>query len=474
MDPSAVEKSYASAANATPSIGVDTDEGPRPPPDDRPLAPLLAGRRRRRLRKRTPAGSPAAASRSPGAYPGKARTVEELRVRPPTRRSPSSPAATGSTSTPCTASSAAAPSTATRSSPSTSAAGSNGPARTNLKLDFNATCFAHPKAAAGFTLSSKDPGIRKFWIEHVKRCRKIAAYMGRELQAACLHNLWIPDGAKDVPVDRWTARALLKKSLDEIYETEYSPLQMKDCGREQALRHRQRVLRRRLPRILPGLCLHQGQDRLPRPRPLPSDGIRGRQDLGHPPVLRRDPAPRQPWRALGQRPRRPAQRRDPRPWPRRSSAARPSTGSISPSIISTPASTASAPGCSGPGPLLKGLPHRPARAPGKAPGARSGVQDPAAPLPARGAQEPALRPGLGRLLPPERRASRRRLAPRSRRLRAAGAQPPLKTGDSRDLPGRISGAASGRGPSPFPLTRARFCLNWGDGTTIPTKEDRWR
>jgi len=99
----------------------------------------------------------------------------------------------------------------------------------DLKLDFNATCFAHPKAAAGFTLSSKDPGIRRFWVEHVKLCRKIAAYMGRELQAACIHNLWIPDGAKDVPVDRWTARALLKKSLDEIYETEYSPLQMKDA-----------------------------------------------------------------------------------------------------------------------------------------------------------------------------------------------------------------------------------------------------
>jgi L-rhamnose isomerase len=98
----------------------------------------------------------------------------------------------------------------------------------NLKLDFNATCFAHPKAAAGFTLSSKDPGIRRFWIDHVKLCRKIAGYMGRELQAPCIHNLWVPDGAKDVPVDRWTPRVLLRQSLDEIYETEYSPLQMKD------------------------------------------------------------------------------------------------------------------------------------------------------------------------------------------------------------------------------------------------------
>jgi L-rhamnose isomerase len=98
----------------------------------------------------------------------------------------------------------------------------------NLKLDFNATCFAHPKAAAGFTLSSKDPAIRRFWIDHVRLCRKIAAYMGRELKSPCLHNLWIPDGSKDVPVDRWTYRTLLKKSLDEIFETKYSPLQMKD------------------------------------------------------------------------------------------------------------------------------------------------------------------------------------------------------------------------------------------------------
>jgi L-rhamnose isomerase len=52
--------------------------------------------------------------------------------------------------------------------------------------------------------------------------------MGRELQSCCIHNVWIPDGSKDIPVDRWSRRALLKKSLDEIFETEYNPLQMKD------------------------------------------------------------------------------------------------------------------------------------------------------------------------------------------------------------------------------------------------------
>jgi len=97
-----------------------------------------------------------------------------------------------------------------------------------LKLDFNATCFAHPKAASGFTLSSRDRDIRKFWIEHVKRCRKIGATVGRELKSACIHNIWIPDGSKDLPFDRWTHRALLKEALNEIFETEYSPSQLKD------------------------------------------------------------------------------------------------------------------------------------------------------------------------------------------------------------------------------------------------------
>jgi len=97
-----------------------------------------------------------------------------------------------------------------------------------LKLDFNATCFSHPLADAGFTLSHPDRAVRKFWIEHVKACRKISAALGRELKSPCLHNLWIPDGSKEVPVDRGAVRALLKESLDEIFTVEYSPLQMRD------------------------------------------------------------------------------------------------------------------------------------------------------------------------------------------------------------------------------------------------------
>ncbi|UCE07499.1 MAG: L-rhamnose isomerase, partial [bacterium] len=99
----------------------------------------------------------------------------------------------------------------------------------NIKLDFNASCFSHPKANDGFTLSSKDRAIRDFWIEHLKRCRQISAFMGRELNSPCIHNLWIPDGTKDSPVDRWTYRALLKDALDEIYSIEYNPKEMKDA-----------------------------------------------------------------------------------------------------------------------------------------------------------------------------------------------------------------------------------------------------
>lgn len=83
-------------------------------------------------------------------------------------------------------------------------------------LDFNPTLFSHPLAESGFTLSSQDPGIRRFWIDHCLACREIGAYFGRELGTACVTNIWIPDGYKDSPADRSTPRRLLKESLDVI------------------------------------------------------------------------------------------------------------------------------------------------------------------------------------------------------------------------------------------------------------------
>jgi L-rhamnose isomerase len=85
-----------------------------------------------------------------------------------------------------------------------------------LGLDFNGTFFSHPKAASGLTLSSSDKGVRKFWVEHAIACRKIGEYMGKKLGKTCVTNIWIPDGYKDIPVDRATPRENLRKSLDEI------------------------------------------------------------------------------------------------------------------------------------------------------------------------------------------------------------------------------------------------------------------
>lgn len=92
-----------------------------------------------------------------------------------------------------------------------------------IGLDFNETYFSHPKSASGFTLSSGDEEVRKFWVEHGKRCRKIGEYFGRELGQTCVTNLWIPDGYKDITVDKLAPRMRLKKSLDEIFAEKIDP-----------------------------------------------------------------------------------------------------------------------------------------------------------------------------------------------------------------------------------------------------------
>tara|TARA_R100000027_G_scaffold50114_4_gene38805 strand:- start:27763 stop:29001 length:1239 start_codon:yes stop_codon:yes gene_type:complete len=83
-------------------------------------------------------------------------------------------------------------------------------------LDFNPTCFNHPMADSGFTLSSSDPAIRKFWIDHCIACRKIGASIGRELENPVVTNIWIPDGYKDLPIDRSGPRQRLEESLDSV------------------------------------------------------------------------------------------------------------------------------------------------------------------------------------------------------------------------------------------------------------------
>jgi L-rhamnose isomerase len=86
-----------------------------------------------------------------------------------------------------------------------------------MGMDFNGTFFSHPKADSGSTLSSADEGIRKFWVEHGIVCREIGTAMGVALGTPCVTNLWIPDGSKDIPADRKGPRERLKKSLDEIF-----------------------------------------------------------------------------------------------------------------------------------------------------------------------------------------------------------------------------------------------------------------
>ena len=90
----------------------------------------------------------------------------------------------------------------------------------NIKLDFNSTSFSHPKSG-NLTLANPDKSIRDFWIEHTRRCRAIADEMGKQQQDPCIMNLWIHDGSKEVPANRLRYRSILKDSLDDIFETKY-------------------------------------------------------------------------------------------------------------------------------------------------------------------------------------------------------------------------------------------------------------
>jgi L-rhamnose isomerase len=90
-----------------------------------------------------------------------------------------------------------------------------------IGIDFNPTLFSHPMAAGGLTLSHPDPKVRDFWIRHVKACRRIAASIGEKQGSPCLHNIWIPDGLKDLPADRLGPRERLRDALDEIFSVRY-------------------------------------------------------------------------------------------------------------------------------------------------------------------------------------------------------------------------------------------------------------
>ena len=87
----------------------------------------------------------------------------------------------------------------------------------DLGIDFNPTFFSHPMVKDNLTLSSPEEEVRRFWVRHGVQCRRIASYIGRQLQNPVLCNVWIPDGYKDIPADRLGPRQRLKESLDEIF-----------------------------------------------------------------------------------------------------------------------------------------------------------------------------------------------------------------------------------------------------------------
>lgn len=89
-----------------------------------------------------------------------------------------------------------------------------------LGLDFNPTCFSHPMAASGFTISSADKKTQDFWVEHCRRSRIIGESFGRELGQKAVTNFWFPDGYKDIPVDRESPRRRMKEGLDRVFAGE--------------------------------------------------------------------------------------------------------------------------------------------------------------------------------------------------------------------------------------------------------------
>jgi len=93
--------------------------------------------------------------------------------------------------------------------------------KNNAGVDFNPTTFAHKLSDSGYTISDKDKRIRKFWIEHSKRCREISDYFGSRLGKTCIYNIWVQDGTKDSTLSKYEHRLILKEALDEIFSVKY-------------------------------------------------------------------------------------------------------------------------------------------------------------------------------------------------------------------------------------------------------------
>ncbi len=99
----------------------------------------------------------------------------------------------------------------------------------NMGLDFNPTFFSHGMVKDGLTLSSPDESVRKFWIEHGKRCIRISEYFAKETGIPCVMNIWTGDGYKDIPADRLTPRQRYKESIEEILSEPFDKNLVKPC-----------------------------------------------------------------------------------------------------------------------------------------------------------------------------------------------------------------------------------------------------
>lgn len=86
-----------------------------------------------------------------------------------------------------------------------------------MGIDFNPSYFSHRLAADGLTLSHPDHATRAFWVDHGIACRKIAGEMATQLGSPVVTNVWIPDGSKDTPYDRKGPRERLESSLDLLF-----------------------------------------------------------------------------------------------------------------------------------------------------------------------------------------------------------------------------------------------------------------
>ena len=96
-------------------------------------------------------------------------------------------------------------------------------------LDFNPSCFSHELSDDNMTLTHPDEKIRQFWIDHCIASRKVSEYFGKELGTPSVMNIWIPDGYKDIPVDRLGPRQRLMDSLDKIISEPISKEYHKDA-----------------------------------------------------------------------------------------------------------------------------------------------------------------------------------------------------------------------------------------------------